>query len=221
MKKTAFLFTAAAAVLLAVSPSVKAANLNLSTVTPLDGFSFDIVGSNSTSGQGYVLGPVETALFGLTTTYTGAGIDGQNYTVTSSETISNSRVTDTITVSTPTNFINESTYNGLTITALTLNIGTPNTLDFTSVLTGITTTGTGLYSTASTLALTPQTILSNGGTSLSASEGINSGTTAITGFNVRSFTYVISYAVPEPSTWAMMGLGLVAGAVVARRRMVA
>lgn len=28
-------------------------------------------------------------------------------------------------------------------------------------------------------------------------------------------------AVPEPSTWAMMGLGLVAGAVVVRRRMVA
>ena len=218
MKKATFFTLATAVALLAGSSAAKAAIANPAAVTPLDGFSFDIVGSNTASGIGYDLGPVETALFGLTTTYVGAGVDGQNYTVTSSETTSGSKVTDTITVSTPVDFINESTYNGATITALTLNIGDPNTLDFSSALTGITTSGSTLYSTASTLALTPSTTLTNGAESVSATEGVNYGTNAISPLDVRSFTYVITYAVPEPSAYALAGIGALAlGTVLLRR----
>ena len=218
MKKAAFFTLAAAAALLAGSSAAKAAIASPAAVTPLDGFSFDIVGSNSTSGVGFVLGPVETALFGLTVTYNGAGVDGQNYTVTSSETTSGSKVTDTITVSTPVDFINESTYNGTTITALSLAIGSSNTLDFSSPLSNITTTGSGLYSTNTTLTFTPSTTLSNNSESLSATEGINSGTTAITGYDVRSFTYIITYAVPDPSTYAFAVIGALALGTVFLRR---
>ena len=217
-KATFFTLAAAAALLLAGSSAAKAAVAEPAAVTPLDAFSFDIVGSNSTSGMGYVLGSVETPLFGLTLTYTGAGVDGQNYTVTSSETTSGSKVTDTITVSTPTDFINESTYDGTTITALSLVIGNPNTLDFSSSLSGVTATGSVLYSTSSTLALTPSTTLSNNAESLSATEGVNYGTNAISPLDVRSFTYIITYAIPEPSTFAFAGIGALALGTVFLRR---
>ena len=217
MKKAA-LFTLAAATLLAGASASQAIVADPSLVTPGDTFSFDIVGSNSTSGTGYVLGSVLTATFGVPTTFTGAGYDGQNYTVLSTETTNGSTVTDTVTVSTPTNFINEAAINGTTITALTFNLGVGNTLDFSAPLTSSTSTGSGIYSTNTTLALTPATTLSANLKSLSATEGINSGTTAINGFTVHSFTYSISYAVPEPSTYAVVALGTLAlGTVLARR----
>ena len=219
MKKSTFFTLTAAAALLASSSAAKAVIAEPAAVTPLDAFSFDIVGSNSTSGMGYVLGSVETALFGLTLTYTGAGVDGQSYTVTSSETTSGSKVMDTITVSTPTDFINESTYNGTLINALSLNIGNPNTLDFSSPVTGATATGSILYTAANTsFTLTPSTTLSNNSESLSATEGVNAGTSAITGLDVHSFTYIITYAVPEPSTFAFAGIGALALGTVFLRR---
>ena len=216
MKKSAFFTLAAAAALLAGSSAAKAVLADPAAVTPLDTFTFEITGSNSTSGLGYVLGSVETGVFGTTTTFAGAGVDGQNYTLTSSEAISGSTATDTVTVSTPTSFINEATYNGTTITALSLLIGDPNTLDFSTAITGV--TGSGIYSTATTLALTPSSTLSNGGKSLMATEGINSGTSAIYTFGVHSFTYTITSAVPEPSTFAFAGIGALAlGTVILRR----
>ena len=92
-------------------------------------------------------------------------------------------------------------------------------MDYTLPVTGNTQTGGIIYGTANTacFALTPVTTLTNNGQSLAAVEGVNDGTTAISTLAVHSFTYSVTYntvpvvLVPEPSTWALMGLGLVAG----------
>ncbi len=231
MKKTTFLFTmAATAVLLAASPSAKAISPMLSLVTPADTFSFDILGYNTASGSGYFVAQ-GVPTFGVTSTYT--GIDGQVVTVSSSETVGVTNTTDTFTVSTPASFITDTTLNGLTITGLELDLGNANsgaanglaagnTVDTVLPITTYTGSGTTLYSTSTTTKLTPGTTLSNSGMSYAAVEGIQAGTSAINQFNVRQFTYTIVYPnVPEPSTWAMCGLGLVGGAVMIRRRRLA
>lgn len=235
MKKTTFLFTiAATAVLLAVSPSAKAVSPMLSIIAPSDTFTFDIAGFNSTSGVGYVLGTAPTATFGQTQTFTAAGYNGQDYTISSSEAIGLTTTTDTITVTTPTNFLTTTTVSGTKITALQFDIGdansgvtsgTANPLNYLTAVTGATSTGYILYGAANTqfaLTSTPTIITS---TSLSDVEGVNDGTTAISTLAIHNFTIAITYPtlalVPEPSTWAMMGMGLVAGAVVIRRRQLA
>ncbi len=226
MKKAASLFTfAATAVLLACSPAAKAGiatdEATPSLITPGDTFTFDIAGFNSTSGVGYILGSGETATFGTTQTYTAAGYNGQDYTITSGETVNGLTTTDTITVSTPTNFLTTTTVSGTKITSLQLDIGDANsgvgvatganTLDYLTPVTGNTQTGNILYGAANTsFTLTPATTITNSGLSVSAVEGVNTGTTAVSGLAIHSFTYSLTYAtvaVPEPSTVAMMGLG--------------
>ena len=237
MKKTTFLFTiAAAATLLAGSPNAKAVNLSLNAVTPLDTFSFDIIAystSTTAGGAAYAVVP-QTVTFGATTTFTGVGLGGYNVTVTSSETTSGTNTVDTINVSTPTNFVpagyalsSGSVFNGVQLDIGDANAGA-NTVDLLTSLTTYTGTGTAIYGTANTaFTLIPGTTLSNNNQSVAAVEGINysATTTAISGLAVHGFTYTITYptvsAVPEPSTWATMGLGLVAGAVVIRRRRLA
>ncbi len=230
MKKTTFLFTAAAAVLLAVSPSAKAVSPMLGLVTPADTFSFDLLAYNTAAGNGYFIA-AGVPTFGVTSTYT--DFDGNVVTVSSSETVGVTNTTDTFSFSTPTNFETAATINSLSITGIELDLGnansgaattgTANTVDTVLPIGTYTGTGTALYSTATTTKLSPGTTLSNGNMSYAAVEGLQAGTSAINQFNVRTFTYTIVYAnlVPEPSTWAMCGLGLVGGAVMIRRRRLA
>ena len=230
---------AALAVLTGFSPAARAsADLILpNLVTPNDTFTFAIAGFNSTSGVGYILGSGETAVFGTTQTYTAAGYNGQDYTITSSETVNGGTTTDTFTVSTPTNFLTTTSVNGTKITALQFDLGDANsgvgvatganTVDYSLAVTGNTQTGNIIYGTANTsFTLNPTTTLTNNGLSLSAVEGVNTGTTAISGLAIHSFTYSVTYntvptPAPEPSTWAMLGLGAAGLGVVLRRRALA
>ena len=234
MKKATFFTLAAAAALLTGTSAAKAAVASPALVTPGDTFTFDIAGFNSTSGVGYVLGTGETTTFGTTQTFTAAGYNGQNYTITSGETVSGLTTTDTFTVSTPTNFLTTANVSGTKITALQLDIGDANsgvgvatganTVDYSLAVTGNTQAGSILYGTTNTsFALTPTTTLSNNNLSLAAVEGVNYGSTAISGLAVHSFTYSVTYntvptAVPEPSAYAAAAAGaLVLGTVLMRR----
>lgn len=194
-------------------------------VVPGDTFTFDISGFNQAGTIGFLLTPDETSTFGTTQTYVGAGINGQNITITSNETVNGLMTTDLFTVSTPTNFLTTNKVSGTTITQLQFDLGNANsgsnTVDFLLPITGYTATGSTLYS-GGTLALTPSVTTSNGDTSLSAVEGVTSGASAISGFKVHQFTFSVTYptaAIPEPASATLFvigGLGVLLG--LQRRR---
>jgi len=196
-----------------------------------DTFTFSIAGFNSASGTGYILGSGLIATFGQTQTFAAAGYNGQAYTISSYEVVGATTTTDYFKISTPVNFLTSTTVNGTTITALQFDIGTANSgvgvatgadvVNFTSAITSYTSTGNIVYGTANTVfALTPNVTLTNGGLSFTAAEGVNTGTSAITGVAIHEFNFSITYAnpVPEPETWAMMLGGLGVMGFVARRR---
>ena len=201
-------------------------------VTPLDTFTFDIAGFNSTSGVGYILGNDQSATFGTTQTFTGAGYNGQDITIASSEAVGVTTTTDTFTVSTPTNFLTTTTVGGTKITALQFDIGDANSgvtfggvanpVNLAIPITSDTSTGNILYNGNTSFTLTPATTLAADGSSYSAVEGVNAGTTAISTLGVHSFTYSITYATvpaPEPSQFAALGIGLLGlGGLILRRR---
>ena len=168
-------------------------------------------------------------MFGTTKTYTGGGVDGQDITITSSETVGLNTTTDTFTVSTPSNFIKDDSLGGNVINALQFDLSDANS-GTTPVLvvlpiTTYTATGSTVYLINNTETLTPTTTVPSDGSSYSAAEGVNSGsiTKPIDGAAVQSFTYSITYAtlplsVPEPSMWAMLAIGTTTAVLVIRRR---
>ena len=202
-------------------------------VVPGDTFTFSIAGFNGASGQGFILGNGQSAIFGNTTTFAAAGVNGQAYTISSSEVIGATTTTDFFKITTPTNFLTTSTVNGITITALQFDIGTANSgvgvatgadpLNFTSGIASYTATGNIVYGAANTVfTLTPTVSMNNGTMTLTAAEGVNVGTSAISGIAVHEFNFSITYAnvsaVPEADTWAMLAAGLGVVGFVARRR---
>jgi len=206
----------AAAVLLAGSSAAFA------LVTPGDTFSFDIAAFNNPGTIGYLITPAEDIVFGTTMTYTGAGINGQDITITSSEVVNGTTTTDTFTVSTPTNFLTTAMVNGTKMTQMQLDLGDANsgsdTVDYVLPITGYTDTGYIVYGTANTqFTLTPGVTTTNGDMSLSAAEGVSDGTTAISNLKVHQFTFSVTYPtanIPEPSSAALCvvgGLGLLFG----------
>jgi hypothetical protein len=80
----------------------------MAQAVPGSPFDFDIAGFNYTGTSGsYVVsatGPLQ-ATFGSTDVFSGAGIDGQTITVSSSESVGATTTTDTVIISTPTNFL--------------------------------------------------------------------------------------------------------------------
>lgn len=227
MKKTVFLFSFVTSIAMLVAlPAAKAIEAP-DLVTPADTFSFDIGGFNSASGVGYLLTPDETATFGTTQTFVAAGINGQDITITSSETIGANSTTDTFTVTTPTNFLTTKSVNGTTITAMEFDLGNDNSgSDMVSLelpIRSYTSTGGIIYGPGNFQnALTPGVTLGTGRMSYSAAEAASNDTTAVSDLAIHQFTFSITYtnAVPEPSTWALVGIGLIAGAVTVRHRKV-
>ena len=231
MNKYSFLFTVAAnAAVLACMPAAEAGtplkgSPAPSLVTTGDTFDFDISGYNNAGTVGYLLTPRETTTFGTTQTYTGASYDDQNITVTSSESVGVRTTTDTVTVSTPTSFLMETTVNGYTITQLQLDIGNANagknTIDYALPITSYTATGSVANQTSSA-TLTPTTTLSNNNESVAAAEGISFGAgNPAADYAITSFTYSITYpTVPESSGFGLIGgvVGLLLGVNRLRHR---
>ena len=242
MKKKNFLFAVtASAVLLAALPAGKAQEaLTLPSpnlVTPADSFNIAVIGTTySQSEAAYLVTPL-TPTFGLTQSFAGSGpTAGETITVSSSESIGATRTTDTITITASTSFDPAGTTfsaDGASIGIIffelgELNAGT-NTLDFATPIVSPLYTGSVTYSGTSTLntssAATSHALLTNGNMSFADYTSISAGGSDLGAFAVSSSTITISYlnasVVPEPSTWAMRGLGLVGGAVMVRRRRLA
>ncbi len=204
-------------------------------VTPGDTFTFSIAAFNSAGTSGFILGSGFSAVFGSTTTFAAAGYNGQAYTISSSEVVGATTTTDFFKISTPVNFLTTAQVNGVTMSALQLDIGTANsgvgvatgadTVSFTGPIASYTAAGNVVYGTGNTVFnLTPNVTLTNGTMTLTAAEGVNVGTSAISGIAIHEFDFSITYAnavpVPEASTGAMLlaGLGLMGGVVLRRSR---
>jgi hypothetical protein len=189
-------------------------------------FDFDIAGFNSTGTVGYyVAGPLQ-ATFGSTQVFDGAGIDGQNITVSSSEVIGATTITDTIIVSTPTNFLTVASINGTTISDLQFDLGDSNAggvgIALTSAIALSTVTGYTLYdSGAIQFALTPANDSSS--TTLAAAEGVLLSGEPIAEISVNEFELAFTYAnpaaaLPEPAALGVFAAGLLGVLAVAQRR---
>ncbi len=196
---------------------------------PGDTFSFQVSGG-TVDDQNVDMFPALDVVFGITKTYSGIGVNGQDITVSSSETIGATTTTDTIIVSTPANFYTLDTFNGSTVYEYAFRMGDMYNGDdplrlqrFTGILdvTGYLTFSGG------TLALNPDWGLGQDVQSFNANEFIFSSFDAnpppISQYNINSFSFVLNYpnapaAVPEPSTLALGLLGLLGGMVVVVRR---
>jgi hypothetical protein len=213
---TAFLLTGIACV---ATPAMAGA-------VPGSTFDIDIAGFNKAGTVGYLLlsSPLQTT-FGTSQLFSGVGLEGQNVTVSSSESVGATTTTDTVIVSTPTNFLTAAKVNGTSITSMQLDIGDVNAnnigITLTSAPTSLADTGYLLYGSAETqFTLTPTD--ESSGTTLAAAEGVNvsSGTINSVGVNEfeLSFTYANPVAVPEPATLGAFGAGLLGLFTVAQRR---
>lgn len=198
-------------------------------VIPGDRFTFAIVGSSSSPTVFHVLGSGLVATFGTTTTFEGAGVDGLPYTISSSEVIDGTTVTDLFTITTPTSFLNSTTVNGTLISGLSFSVGAPfsgvgvatgaDPVNLTVPLSTYTLRGHVVYGiNNSTVPLPPFINLAGDALSFTLQNGITIGNLPISNLGVHEFHFSISYPVPEPATWGLMllGLGLTGG--VARWR---
>ena len=204
-----------------------------SVVTTNDTFQMAILGYNTSETTAvYLVTPITPTFNGAGTaqTFTGAALGSQTVTVTTTQTITGSNVTDSLSLSVPTNFIptGTTTSAGNVINGIELDLGFnsagTNTLDFTPAITGTPTyTGSAIYGAANTpLTLTPQPTLTNNGngtSSLSFYEAVQTtNANGLSQFAIKQFNFSMTYAVPEPSTWALSTLGLVGCATVILRR---
>lgn len=200
-------------------------------VVPASTFDIAVVGFNSTNSGSFLTASVD-AVFGTTQTFTGVAKGGQTLTVTSSETIGATNVTDTVTISVPTNFAPTGTTVGSPagpVTSMEADFGGYNagtdTLDFAFPEPSLATSGvTGqmLFSGGMTFALSPQgnVQLSNGNMSLEDAEGVGAGGSDLAAFAINSFSFTFTYpvtAVPEPTSLALVGLFTGAGCIWRRR----
>lgn len=204
-------------------------------VAPGDTFSIVLGGFNTgtdpnrTSGI-FLTAPL-TATFGQTQTFANSALNGQTVTVSSFETVSGGRTTDTITIGVPLNFVPVSTVDasGNVISRIELQMGQfsagNNPLNFAQPIAGPAFSGTVLFGSPAA----PQTgqppvdgTVGNGGLTFAALEGVQtSDNSDISGLQVRQFSLSVSY-VPEPSSVVLSALGGVAvllGASKFRRRL--
>jgi hypothetical protein len=173
----------------------------------------------------FVVSPLQVA-FGSTQVFDGAGIDGQNITVSSSETVGATTTTDTIIISTPTNFLTTATIDGTTISDLQLDLGDGNAggvgIALTTAILSSSATGFILYDSGATMfSLGPTNDSST--TSLSGSEGVLYGGPSVSALDVNEFEIAFTYAnpvasLPEPDSFGVFGAGLMGLLIVAQWR---
>lgn len=192
-------------------------------------FDIDIAGYNYAGTAGYYVvgatGPLQ-ATFGSTQVFDDAGINGQNITVSSSESVGASTTTDTVIISTPTNFLTTKTIDGTLISALQFDIGDANAdgvgISLSSAPTSLTESGYLLYNGGTTFTLSPAD--ESSGTTLGAAEGLlyGSGGSAISNLKVNEFELSFTYAnpVPEPASLGALCAGFLGLLTVAQRRRV-
>jgi len=218
-----------------ISASIAVLLMGLATVAtpamagalPGSTFDIDIAGYNSAGTTGYYVvgatGPLQ-ATFGSTQVFDGVGINGQNITVSSSESVGASTTTDTVIISTPTNFLTTNRINGTLISDLQLDLGDANAdgvgISLSSAPTSLTESGYLLYNGGTKFTLSPTNYSS--GTTLGAAEGVIYGTSAISGLEVNEFELSFTYAnpVPEPASLGALGAGFLGLLTVAQRRRV-
>ena len=217
---------------LTATPSARAVGLEPSSVVPGDTFSFEIIGYNTNypSQDVYLTQSALTPAFGTTTTYANGALGGQTLTISSFEYVNAGIVNDLINISVPNNFVPAGTIDngGHNLDAIQFGIGNffasnPNTLDFNQALTSYTVQGSVSfkYIGANASGVAPMTTtLTNGNKSLTTFGAVFAtpqGTGDISSNEVNAFTILITYAVPEPSTYATVALG-VAGLFLVMRR---
>lgn len=222
MKKFSPLITCFAVTLLTLS-GVAASSAG---VVPGDTFSFDLGAYNSPAGDvNFALTSSYTAVFGATTTFPGAGPNGQNLTVSSSETFSGLNTTDFFSLSTPANFLTTASYFGVPVYGLAFNIGTSetggNTVALTLPIASYTDFETVTYSQGTISGAAQATTLSADKRSLSAFPNVDTVPDTISQYGIRTITYSVTYTnvVPEPSAYVFLtGGALLLGWIIVRRR---
>ncbi len=219
---------------LAVAPSARAiTTVQPSSVVPNDTFSFEVIGynTNNPAGDIFLTATNLQPTFGSTNSYANSALGGQTVTVSSAEYTNSGVVYDLINISVPTNFVPGGTRDnaGNTIDAIQFGIGdffslSHNTLDYNQPLTASSVQGSlsFIFNGANASQATPMTTtLTNGNQSLTtygATFATPQGTGDIANNQVNAFTILITYAVPEPSTYAMIALGVAGLFLVTRRR---
>ena len=191
-------------------------------VSPGDTFDIDIT-AFGTVDSAYAVGPL-TATFGATQTFTNATLDGETVTVASSESVTPTTTTDTVTISAPTAFLpSGATFSdGTAITSEQVDLGGnagTNGLDLALPINPTTLSGLGSFAYnggTGAFAFTPAIDATD--TDLTGALGLNAGGGDVTQFGLNSFSLAFTYgttAVPEPTSVA--GL-LAGGSLLARRR---
>lgn len=201
-------------------------------VTLGDTFGIAIVGYDHSTvvdgiAQGGYLLSRQTVTFGTTQVF--KGYAGQAITMTSSQKVGDATTTNFFSISTPVNFLNAATLDGVRINAMSFAFGGGNAglnaVSLTGPITSISGLGQISYSVSSSLTNTPTLVLSPDGQSYSGASTVStSATSGLYQFAIRQFDVTVTYAnpvapVPEPATWAMMIVGFGAvGASLRRQR---
>ena len=197
------------------------------TVVPGDTYSIRIIGYNTNyPGQNIFLTLPLDATFGTTVNYANSALNGQTFTVSSTQFISGGTVSDFFSFNVPSNFVPAGTVDngGHPLNAIQFGIGLystgTNPLNLNPAITAYNNTGTVTFSLngATTSGAVPMNPTLTGGTAFSTYGQVTATSADISGSQITAFSTNLTYAVPEPSTYAAVALGTAGLCLVVMRR---